>query len=84
MFINPATPGYVLATIAGAPVVALFDGFYTDPMGMASSVPILTVASADVSGAVHGTLVVAGAVNYTVQGIEPDGAGVTRLILQKT
>lgn len=82
-FINDDTPGYVLATVGGVPVGGLFDDAYLDPLGMSGSQPALLCASADVSTAIHGTAVVVDLVNYTVASIQPDGTGMTRLLLQE-
>lgn len=83
-FINADTPGYVLATIGGVSVGGLFDDAYLDPLGMSGSQSSLLCASADVSTAVQGTAVVVNGINYTVGSIQPDGSGMTRLLLQET
>ena len=81
-FINPDTPGYVLATVDGASVPALFDKLYAVGMDIAGNAPLLTAISSAVSSAALGTAVVVGGVSYTVGGIEPDGLGLTVLRLQ--
>ncbi|MBX9736529.1 MAG: hypothetical protein K2X32_06345 [Phycisphaerales bacterium] len=70
-------------TIAGLPVTAIFDAAYVDPLGVASVRPVLTCATTDVASVVRGAAVVIGSVNYVVRGIEPDGTGVTLLILER-
>ncbi len=82
-FINPDTPGYVLATIGNASVDALFDDAYADQLNFASSAPALTVASTDVSSVAQDVAVVVNSVNYTVASIKPDGTGMTLLMLQE-
>lgn len=85
-FLNADTPGYVLATVGGATVGALFDndsqsvgvGF----AGMEASKPSILCATGDVATAAHGTAVVIGAISYSVAEIYPDGQGMTRLALK--
>jgi len=70
-------------TVGGVVVRAIFDDAYADPMGMAGSTPAVLCASADVSDAALGTAVVIDGVSYTVVKPEPDGTGMTRLLLQE-
>jgi hypothetical protein len=70
-------------TIAGQPVRAIFDAAYVDPLGVAQVRPVLTCATADVAAVARGAAVVIGAASYVVRGIEPDGTGVTLLILER-
>lgn len=72
----------VTATVGGVSVSAIFDNGYNAVMGIDGSTPVITAKSSDVSSAVRGTAVVVDGVSYTVQGIEPDGLGITRLILE--
>ena len=71
------------ATVAGRPVRALFDAAYADVLGVASIAPALTCASADVAHAVRGSAVTVRGVAYTVANLQPDGTGVTVLILER-
>lgn len=71
------------ATVGGVVVAGVFDNAYADPLGFSGSTPSLLCASADVSTAAQGTAVAVNGVNYTVAGIEPDGTGMTRLLLEK-
>lgn len=70
-------------TVGGVSVAGIFDDAYLDPLGIAGSQPSLLCASADVSTAAQGTAVVVNAVSYTVGSIQPDGSGMTRLLLQE-
>lgn len=77
------------ATVGGgAAISGIFDAAYLDALGMSGSKPSLSCASADVSTAAQGTAVVvtykAVVTNYTVCGIQPDGTGMTRLLLQES
>jgi hypothetical protein len=71
------------ATVGGVTVEALWDAAYTDPLGMAGNQPQLIVASEDLPSVAVGQAVTVNAVNYTVTGIEPDGTGITTLILRR-
>lgn len=74
-------------TLNGVPVSAIFDAAYAlgsvGEYGMASSQPMLTLATADVPAAPVGQAVVANGVNYLVAAHEPDGTGLSRLLLEK-
>lgn len=73
----------IAATVGGASVRGIFDDAYLDPLGMSGSQPALVCASVDVSAAAQGTAVVVNTINYTVGSIQPDGTGITRLLLQE-
>lgn len=73
----------VTATIGGASVSAIFSNQAADALQVAGTQPVLTVKSSDVSATARGTAVVVNAVNYTVAKIEPDGTGMSRVILEK-
>ena len=45
--------------------------------------PVFTCAESDVTGIAHGDTVVIDGTSRTVRGIEPDGTGMTRLILKE-
>lgn len=74
------------ATVGGATVSAIFDNGYAlggaGALGMASSQPMLTLATAHVPADPVGTSVVVGGVTYTVGAHEPDGTGISRLMLE--
>ena len=70
-------------TLNGVSAEGIFDNGYNASFGMDGTQPSLLVKSSDASGAVRGTAVVVNSVSYTVQGIEPDGTGMTKLILEK-
>ena len=73
-------------TVGGAAVSGIFDNGYAlgsvGPIGMTSSQPMLTLASANVPASPVGTAVVVGSTNYTVGAHEPDGTGMSRLLLE--
>ena len=74
-------------TLNGVSKPAIFDNGYAlasvGAYGMASSQPSLTMATADVPADVVGQAAVANGVNYLVATHEPDGTGVSRLLLEK-
>ena len=74
-------------TLAGAPVSAIFDGAFAlgsvAEFGLASSQPMLTLATADVPAAPIGQAAVVNGVAYLVAAHEPDGTGISRLQLRK-
>ena len=75
-------------TVNGASVPAIFDGAYAlgsvGAFGMASTQPSLTLASANVPVNPVGKTVVANATTYTIAAHEPDGTGISRLLLEKS
>jgi len=77
----------VTATIDGVPVQGLFTDAYTSadigPYGMASSAPTLTLASADTPASPVDQTVTINATSYLIRAVEPDGSGLTRLILER-
>ncbi len=69
-------------------ITVVFDDAYVlDSVGQGagaeSTAPAVLAKSSDVSAAVHGTPLVYGGTTYHVIGIEPDGQGMTRLVLEK-
>lgn len=73
-------------TLNGVSVPALFDAGYAlaqvGPYGMASSQPALTLATASVPATPVGATAVANGTTYVVATHEPDGTGISRLILE--
>lgn len=67
---------------------AIFDETFieVDPTGatraVESSDPQIMARTADVSALVHGSLLTISGSSYKVIGIEPDGTGITTLILE--
>lgn len=83
-FINPDTPGYVVATIAGNAVDALFDNAYIETEFVAARNPIIHVKESDIAAVAVGAAVVVNAVNYKVAApFESDGHGVALVQLSK-
>lgn len=84
-FISPAEHA-TSVSVGGVVVSAIFSNGYAlgnvGMLGMATSQPSLTLASADVSTDPVGAAVLVGAVAYVVAAHEPDGTGVSRLLLE--
>lgn len=77
--------GNANATIAGLPVVGIFDAEYQlqdMASGIMSTAPVLTLASANVPANVVGSSVVVNGLTYKVVEPMPDGTGVTVLRLR--
>lgn len=71
------------AVVAGRIVRGIFDNAYADPLGIvAGSQPVLLVISSVVPDVAVGDSVTVGGDPYTVGRVEPDGAGLTRLVLK--
>ena len=92
LFINADTPGYALATglddhgqavsigvLFDAPGISGSVGAY----GMASSQPIATMPTASVVEDPVGWALTINAMAYVVAAHDPDGTGISRLILEK-
>jgi len=52
-----------------------------DESEVESTEPTLLARTADVSGLTHGDSLTISAVSYTVRGIQPDGTGMTQIML---
>lgn len=70
----------------GSALPAIFDAAFEAAtvglMGMASAQPMLTLPTASVPAGVVGAAVTVGATAYAVVSAEPDGTGITRLMLE--
>jgi hypothetical protein len=83
-FINPATPGYVLAKINGKLIDALFDNAYLEDHNVAVREPFIHVKESDVLATPVGASVVINSTNYkTAAPYEADGHGIAVLQLMK-
>lgn len=81
------TSGFAQAcTLGGAEVLGIFDNGFAlgsvGPYGMASTQPTLTLPTASVPADPVGVACIVAGVAYVVAAHEPDGTGVTRLILE--
>lgn len=75
------------ATVDAVGVSGIFDNGYmlgtVGTLGMASSQPSLTIATADVPATPVGATAVVNAISYIVAAHEPDGSGMSRLLLER-
>jgi hypothetical protein len=75
------------AILNGIRVQGIFDRKYVEAgagMGMSSTVPAFTLASADVPLDPIGKLLVIGGVTYAIAAHEPDGTSISLLLLERT
>lgn len=73
----------ITATVGGVSVRGIFDNAYQDSFGIvASPQPSLLIASSSAPSAAVGDSVVANTATYTIAEIQPDGTGMTRLLLK--
>lgn len=75
----------VEACYNGASMQVLFDSPFKAQNALTGTVettsPSATCKSSDIYGAQHGETIVINDISYTITGIEPDGMGMTLLIL---
>jgi hypothetical protein len=76
----------VAATLNGATVKAIFDNNYelgsVGPFGMSGTQPTLTLSTADVPTDPIGKSAVVNGKTYTIAVHQPDGTGVSQLLLE--
>ncbi len=76
------------ATLGGVAVAGIFDNGYAlgsvGTFGMASTQPSLTLPTASVPANPVGMAVVVGGSSYLVAAHEPDGTGISRVLLELT
>ena len=84
-FFSPAEHATTV-TLGGNEVAAIFDNSYTTGnvgmLGMATSQPALTLQTTQVPASPIGQAVVVAGQGYTVAVHEPDGTGISRLLLE--
>ena len=74
----------VSAMLAGVSVTGIFDASYYEPMGeVEGRQPVFMLPTSEATYAAHGQYLVIGATRYKVRGVQPDGTGVTTLILEQ-
>jgi hypothetical protein len=85
-YFDTATGFAQACTVNGVSVDAIFDNGYSTgsvgALGMANTEPTLTLATALVPASPTGLPVVANGTNYLVALHEPDGTGISRLVLE--
>jgi len=74
----------VTALLPGAVTVnVIFDNQYASPFDISASRPSCIGKSADLDSLLFGAGIVVSGVDYVVRSVEPDGTGMTRLMLEK-
>lgn len=72
------------ATVNSVAVSGKFDRPFSQEFGyIEGNKPTFTCVAADVSTVVHGTALTVNSTEYAVVGVQPDGTGMTVLILEK-
>lgn len=83
VFLDSTTGFAVNAVLGAATVPVIFDAAFADVLGIvAATQPVALASSADVSAATVGGTITIEAVAYTIAEIQPDGTGLTRLMLK--
>jgi hypothetical protein len=72
------------ATLDGASVSGIFDNEYVETYGMASRQPMFTLPTAQAGSVTQSSVLVVEGVSYRVTRAEPDGTGVTVLMLERS
>jgi len=81
-FFNDAEFGMEML-VDGVLVTGIFDRPYLDPVAMASTQPTVTLQTDLVSVSPDLTSVVVMGVVYVVRNVQPDGTGMSTLVLEK-
>lgn len=74
----------VAATLDGVAVTGIFDNAYTEVFGMASRAPMFTLPSASAASATQSSALVVDGVAYRVTAVQPDGTGMSVLMLERS
>lgn len=73
----------VSAKVGATVITGIFDNAEADTFGLvANTRSVLTVATEDIPAAAVGTSVVVNGTTYTIAELQPDGTGITRLMLK--
>jgi len=84
-FFDPSEHGEV-ATIGASTINGIFSDEYSEILDVSGSVPVFTCITSELDEispvVTAGTAIVIKSVNYTIEVLQPDGTGVTRLTLQ--
>lgn len=72
------------ATLDGVAVAGIFDNPYAQAFdGMATAEPMYTLPSASAAGATQASLLVVQGTSYRVRSVQPDGTGLSTLLLNR-
>ena len=83
-FFDTASGFAVQATVGAESFPVIFDNGYQAILNGAfeSTAPTAMVASANIPSVVQGTSITVDSTSYVVTGVQPDGTGMTTLILE--
>ena len=70
--------------IKGRVVTGILDNEFSEVGGVASTVPVLWVRSIDIENDSRGDALTIGTTDYTIAEMQPDGQGITIVVLQET
>ncbi|MGY8903209.1 MAG: head-tail joining protein [Burkholderiales bacterium] len=71
------------ATVSGgASFSVIFNRNYVDALGISTNQPAAVCADADCASLTLGSVITIGATTYTVREVQPDGTGITTLLLE--
>jgi len=70
--------------IGSLTITAIFDDGYEDALGTWVTTPVLTARTMDVTSYARGTALTIAGVSYTIAEQQPDGQGISQVILQRT
>jgi len=70
------------ATVGGSAVRGIFDNAFLAQLGLVGTDPLLLCRTSDVTSATRGTAVSVPAGSFKVVRKEPDGTGMSRLVLE--
>jgi len=71
------------ATIGASTIAGIFDNQFVEVNGIEGVRPVFTCAEANVATIAHGDALTIKSTSFKVAGIQPDGTGLTSLILEK-
>lgn len=84
VFFDTASGFAQSATVDGDTFPVIFDNGYQSALGglVESTGPICQAKTADVSTVVQGATITIASTDYRVRGVQPDGTGITTLVLE--
>lgn len=74
--------GKVRALIGGRSVAGVFDNEYRNALGVADTLPMFSCLTSAVPNVARGSGVLINGTAWTVAEVQPDGTGMTRLMLK--
>lgn len=72
----------VSATLGASTFKVIFDRAHTEALGINNTTPVCGAKTSDVSSATRGTSITVDGTAYTVIDNQPDGTGMSTLVLQ--